>query len=77
MLSIHENYFCEAIIASCFPAAEVLVHMGVTLFGRRPNGAPGFCIPPPEVEIEISPTPYVQVRNHRSPKTGSPYDALR
>jgi hypothetical protein len=29
--------FFEAIIASLFPAPEVLVHTGVTLFSRRPS----------------------------------------
>src|SRR5579872_1174711 len=30
-----------AIIASLFPAPEVLAQLGVTLFGRRTNGYPG------------------------------------
>jgi hypothetical protein len=34
--------FGDAIIASPFLALDVLVHTGVTLFGRRTNGSHGF-----------------------------------
>jgi hypothetical protein len=37
-LLMHEKCFVPAIIASQFPAPEVLVHTGVILFGRRTNG---------------------------------------
>lgn len=53
--SVYENAFGEAIIASPFPAPEVLVHMGVTLFGRRPNGVIGFRLPPSEFQTGLPP----------------------